>query len=419
MAENVILRRRVDEAGFTQAEFAEAVTSKLRSAGHPGSVSDRTVRNWLTGKTRWPHPRQRVALKALFGCPTQALGFVQPTSPLQSTPPEAPVLRRTFLTSGTATAAAVAVPALGNRRSVGTSDVLRLRSRLDTLNALDDQRGGHAALESAALGGAQESIALQQASASGRVRLRLFSVAADYSATAAWSCIDSRELDRATSHVDRALTLAGLAQDSTTQLRLWNFMSMLAYQRRRYSESVAAGHAALATGATRKDPLAASLAHARTAIAHAASGDRNAALRSLGHATDALGRADDRSRPSWMSFYGEAELHALSAVTYQELGESERAETASHQALSVLPHQFRRNRTSVTARLALAQLGQGDIDQACDTATSVYHLMGDDPIPERLRSLLGDFHRGLITLAPASTAAREWTDRVRTPGSKQ
>ena len=63
------------EAGFKQAELAEAVNEHLRSHGCEGTVSDRTVRNWLTGKTRWPHPRQRQALEAVFGCTAEELGF--------------------------------------------------------------------------------------------------------------------------------------------------------------------------------------------------------------------------------------------------------------------------------------------------------------------------------------------------------
>ncbi|WP_193514705.1 hypothetical protein [Streptomyces griseoloalbus] len=61
MEGNANLISLMQEAGFKQAELAEAVNAFLRSRGYDGTVSDRTVRNWLTGKTRWPHPRQREA----------------------------------------------------------------------------------------------------------------------------------------------------------------------------------------------------------------------------------------------------------------------------------------------------------------------------------------------------------------------
>ncbi|MDH6709253.1 hypothetical protein P3T27_005999 [Kitasatospora sp. MAA19] len=79
-------------------------------------------------------------------------------------------------------------------------------------------------------------------------------------------------------------------------------------------------------------------------------------------------------------------------------------------------------RWSAVAR-PLAQLGQREVEQATATATatatSVYALMGADPLPPRLRTLLGDFHRGLITLAPTSAVTREWTDRVHAQGGTQ
>ncbi|MEW1912549.1 hypothetical protein AB0442_29630 [Kitasatospora sp. NPDC085895] len=307
---------------------------------------------------------------------------------------------------------AVAVPAAASRSRVGMSDVQRLRARLDALMALDDQLGGHAALETAALAGARMARQLQQLPATDRVRRALFSVAADYTATAAWSCIDAREGTRAQQHLDRALALAGLAQDSTAQLRLWNSHAMLAYQRTDYTTAVAAGHAAHACAVTRTDPLTASLAHARTAIGHAAAGSRQAALRSLGHAGEALTRAHTQPRPSWLAFYGPAELAAITAITHQHLGQHDIAEWAAHRALAGIPEQFRRNRASATVRLALAQLHQGDTEQACATATGAYTLVGTDPIPARLRTLLGDFHRSLLTLAPRSAQTRQWTDRV-------
>lgn len=91
--------------------------------------------------------------------------------------------RRNFLTATTGTAAAVIVDT--RPYHVGTSDVIRFRSGLDTLMALDDKRGGHDGLERAALAGATEALTKLKQAASQRIRLRLFSIAADYTATAA------------------------------------------------------------------------------------------------------------------------------------------------------------------------------------------------------------------------------------------
>ncbi|MYZ38745.1 MULTISPECIES: helix-turn-helix transcriptional regulator [unclassified Streptomyces] len=281
------------ERGCTQAELADAVNGQLRSRGYEGTVSDRTVRNWLTGKTGWPHPRQREALGAVFGCTAEDLGFVPPAAGrAPTTSQEQPVRRRDFITATTGTTAAVVAPLASGPPIAGTSDVIRLRSGLDDLTRLDQDRGGHEPLEQAALAGA--------------------------------------------------------------------------------------------------------------------------ALRSLGHAEAALEKAEpEQPRPGWIAFYGPAELHALTAIVQDRVGNAVQAEAAGHKALSLIPEEFRRNRAMTLVDLALAQLHQQDIDQACATASQAFDLMAGHPLPGRLRSLLGDFYRDLIALAPTATFTREWSDRYR------
>ncbi|GAA1501460.1 hypothetical protein GCM10009760_64320 [Kitasatospora kazusensis] len=419
MGDNIALRQAIAELGIGHAELARRINQYTESvSGRYGTCTERTVHNWVTGKTRWPNAKQRAGLEAVFDCTAEQLGFT-PRGQRPASPPEEPVRRRTFITSGPTAAAAVAVPMLATRHSVGFTDVDRVSAGLRKLDALDDRRGGHVALERAALRGADEVIALQRnGTASDRVRQHLFSAAADFTAVAAWSCIDARELDRAQQHLDRCVTYAGLAQDSTAQLRAWNSLAMLAHQQHQHGDAVAAARAAQSTSITRRDPLFASLAHARTAVGLANLGDRQGALRSIGLAEDALGRARDAARPSWVAFYGAPELHALTAIVRDRLGDAEQAESASHRALATLPAQFRRNRALAKARLALAQLHQGELELATKTAGSVFDLMTDAPIPGRMRTLLGDFYRELLTLSATTPAAREWADRFRTEWSR-
>jgi hypothetical protein len=415
MEDNQSLGSALQHRGLTQAELADQVNAQLIHAGHEGTVGDRTVRNWLTGKTKWPHPRQRHALEAVFGCTAEELGFRPPAGQGRCTnASEDSVRRRNFLTATSATTAAVAAPLLVSPSRVGASDVFRLRSALDALMELDDTRGGHDALEKAALAGAAEALHKQRLGATQRIRLRLFSVAADYTATAAWSALDARRGERAEALLGRALYLAGMAQDPVAELRVWNSYAMLAHQRGGHLEAVDSGLAAQSTAATKRDPFFASLAYARTAVGHANLGDRQAALRSLGRAQESLAKARlPEARPSWAAFYGAAELTAITAIVRDRIGDSADAEAASHQALASIPEQFRRNRALATARLALAQLHQRDIDQACTTASNAFELMSGSPLPGRMRFLLGDFHRDLITLAPTAAIAQEWADRYR------
>ncbi|MFF3242981.1 helix-turn-helix transcriptional regulator [Streptomyces sp. NPDC002870] len=408
MVSNVALKSRMIELGLTQEELARRMNDALDEiTGRPGDVSDRTVRNLVSGKTRRPIGRTCVALERVFDCPVKDLGFSPPRT---AVPPEDPVRRRTFITSATGTAAASFVPA---SRRVGAADVERLQDGLDHLTTLDDRRGGHSALEEAALAGAQLALRLQQSGVSERVRQRLFSVAADYTTRAAWSCIDDRRLDQAQQHLGRSMVFAGMAQDSAAQFSAWNQIAMLSRQRRRHTDAISAAQAAQALPITRRDPLFASLAHARLAIGHSNRNDRHTALRSLGYAEEALDKARPVSRPSWIGFYGPAELLAITAIVQQRLGLSAEAEASSHRALAITPDRYRRNRALSTVRLALAQLHQGDLDLACATASDVFSIMEGAEIPGRIRTELGDFHRSVQDHAPKSQQAAELTDRLR------
>lgn len=327
--------------------------------------------------------------------------------------------RRNFLSAATGAAVAMVAPVDSRPYIVGTSDVIKLRSGLDALMALDASVGGHEALERSALAGADEALEKVRHAASQRIRQRLYSVAANYTATAAWAAIDGRQLDRAQARLDRALYFVGMAKDPVAELRVWNSYAMLAHQRDSFTDAVDAGYAAQATAIARRDPFYGSLAHARTALGHATLGDRQATVRSLGYAEEALNKAtEDEKRPSWVRFYGAAELMAMTAIARDRIGDSAESEAASHKALGSLPKQFKRNRALATARLALAQVHQRDVGQACTSASTVFDLMSGHAIPGRMRSLLGDFYRDLITLAPTASVAREWGDRYRSEWSR-
>ncbi|MFI0901899.1 XRE family transcriptional regulator [Streptomyces sp. NPDC020983] len=406
---------------MSAAELADAVNAAVAQfTGRIGTTSERTVFRWLSGENQWPQERQRRALELVTNLTVEALGF-RPRGKKGTTEPalsEDPDVRRRQLFGVAAGTAAAAIPLDQGRPSrVGTSDVIRLRDGVERLVALDAERGGNG-LEQAALAGAAEALALQKQATTQRVRQRLFALASDFTATAAWSLIDAGRLDGAGRHLDRALTLAGLAQDSEMAMQTWNLRAMLARQRRDYAESVAASEAAQATAIARRSPLHTSLAHARTAVGLAHSGDARMALRWLGRAEDALAKADlTRPASTWISFYGPAELYSLTAIVQDVVGRPAEAEAASHRALAALPQSYRRNRAHTTARLALAQLHQNDVEQACATSGTVFVIMAGTPLPGRMRQLLGDFQRDLIARAPSARIAHEWTDRYRTEWS--
>ncbi|MGW0916991.1 XRE family transcriptional regulator [Streptomyces sp. NPDC002784] len=416
MGVNLILQRRMKQLGLTQEELAAQLNTALQEiTGRPGEVSSRTVRNLLNGSSRRPIGRTCAALERVFGCPVADLGFSAPSS--MQFPPEDPVRRRDFIVSTTGTASA-AVPIVKQRRAVGMTDVARASAAMNELVEADDRQGGHTSLATAALNARAQVLQLQQQNATERVRRALYALAAEFTTIAAWSCIDLRDLDTAQQHLHEATTFAGLSQDPPTGMHVWINMAMLAYQRKNWHEQLAAAQAATATPAARRDPFFGSMGRVRLALAHSSLGDLRAAQRALGAAQDTLGRAAEIERPRWTAFYGPAELNHLAAIILNHNGESAEAEAMAHRALARIPPEFQRNRALATCQLALAQLRQGEPEQATATAATVFTIMDGTPLPGRMRTLIGDFHRDLFRLAPSATYARDWADRMRDEWSR-
>lgn len=151
----------------------------------------------------------------------------------------------------------------------------------------------------------------------------------------------------------------------------------------------------------------------RLALAHSSLGDPRAAKRALGSAQETLRKAVEDDRPRWTAFYGPAELNHLAAVILNRNGEATDAEAMAHRALAKIPAEFQRNRALATCQLALAQLRQDEPERATATAATVFQIMDGAPLPGRMRTLIGDFHRDLFRLAPSTTYARDWADRMR------
>jgi transcriptional regulator with XRE-family HTH domain len=406
----------MQELGLTQEELAGQLNKALLDiTGQPGEVSSRTVRNLLSGQSKRPISRTCAALERVFGCPVEDLGLSAPRS--MQHPPEEPVRRRDFIASTTGTAAAAA-PVIKTHNSVGMTDVARIAAGMNQLIEADDRQGGHTSLASAALEKRAAVLALQQKRASERVRRALYALAAELTTITAWAYIDLRDLDTAQKYLHESSTFAGLSQDPPTGMRVWINVAMLAYQRKSWAEQLAAAQAAEASAAARRDPFFSSLGRVRVALAHATLGDSKAAQRSLDAAQETLHRALEGERPRWTAFYGTAELNHLAAIIFNHNGQHAHAEAMAHRALATIPPEFRRNRALATCQLALAQLRQGEPEQATQTAASVFTIMDGTPLPGRMRTLIGDFHRDLYRLTPSTSYARDWADRMREEWSR-
>lgn len=427
MTENVLLASYMEAAGLKQAELAQRLNAHIEClTNKPGSLQDRHIRNWLTGKTRWPQERQRRALEAEFEVSAEQLGFIRParhnrtegpaTPPAQ---PEDPVKRRGFTTAavGIAALALLPVPAAASRPRVGMRDLNELELAFNQLVAADNLAGGTVKLETRALAFAHHAMErLAVGTMSERVKDRLYFLAAAFTGTALWAAVDDHAPGRAKGHLERALHLARLSRNPEIELRLWGHAALLAAQRPGgLREAMDAAQVARRSTACRRDPLLGSFASARLAGVQAQSGDHQGSLRSLEHARTAFDRADPGAqRPAWICFYDTAELDGLSALVMARIGRHAEAEAYLHRTLGGLRTGYVRNRRYYTLNLALAQLHQGEAGQACATALGVLPEQASDSLTGRTGRLLARFDKDLVKVAPRSHCTSDWTARYLT-----
>lgn len=108
-----------------------------------------------------------------------------------------------------------------------------------------------------------------------------------------------------------------------------------------------------------------------------------------------------------MGFYDQAELNSLAAFTYLRLRKWEEAEVHAHRCLAALRPSLERNGALTYANLALAQLGQGDIEPAVSAARTVAAGMTGHG---RISVLLHDFTTRLTSVAPRSPETTAWLE---------
>ncbi|MFI0780916.1 XRE family transcriptional regulator [Streptomyces sp. NPDC021212] len=395
---NQALQTALDDAGLTQEKLAEALNKAIeRMTGRPGRISDRVVRRWLSGQTRWPHELQRRALTMTLGREPVELGFVPPPGRPSVAVPEDNVNRRQALSTGVALGAAVAAPVPAAPYRVGMTDVRALQGRFAKLVAADHKKGGERQTEAAALALADEAVALRQRGAcSQRVRLALYATAAACVSSAMWAATDGRRFDAALRHHERAASLAQESGDQAILFRIWSHKGSLYRHLGRPADALDANDVARRLSITRRDPLFASLGHARHAAILGLARDKAGVDRALDCARDAMRRADHgERRPLWLTaFYDEAEVHSLAVTAYLAVGRPAEAEAQAHASLTLFRPHLVRSRGITTARLARAQLGQGEAERAVATAVSI---AVEHP---RVRSMLDSFTRDLRRIAP-------------------
>ncbi|PVC92484.1 transcriptional regulator [Streptomyces sp. CS014] len=400
-------------------EFAAAVRRAAREIGEQVACDARYIGRVESGEIRCPnYAYERVFLHMFPGASLTDLGFSAresvrgrgarvvseppPSPPPTAASPAAPsprdtdpddipeesdVLRRVFMTSGTATVAAASLglggaPAsaarisLPTQRRVGEAEVLAVEKAVRQIRLLDDRHGADGLYRRAAqpLRAAYEL--LDAGSTARRATSdRLHAGAGELAISVGWLAHDSGRFDDARSHYAEALATARLAGDASLEAHAFCNTSFLARDAGRPREAVRAAEAGQRAARTLGSPRLLALLALREAGGRAGLGDRTGCDRAIGRARAAFDRGPAGVDPEWMSFFREAELELLEAQCWSALGDWSRAARHGRRAVVLQDAHFTRNLALYRAQLTGDLARAGRADEAAATGHQVLDLL--------------------------------------------
>ncbi|GAA2228828.1 hypothetical protein GCM10010232_13640 [Streptomyces amakusaensis] len=420
---------------LSPGEFAASVRKAARQIGEQVSCDARYVGRVEAGEIRCPnYAYERVFLHMYPGLTLADLGFTAretvrggrrarrpPAEPAGAKGPvrepvgheatsagvghgekETDVLRRVFVTNGSAAVAAVSLglgsgagsgsgpgsaprpegpPALpgvvpGQRR-FGEPEVSAVEEAVRRIRLLDDRHGADGLYRRAARP-LRAAYALLDSGVSARRGAvdRLHSGAGELALSVGWLAHDSARFDDARSHYAEALATARVAADPALEAHAFSNTSFLARDAGRHREAVRSAQAGLLAARDLGSRRLLSLLSLREAGGWAGLGDRAECERALTRAHGHFGRGASDADPEWMSFFGLPELEALEAQCWAALGEWARAARHARRAAELQDRGFTRNLALYRAELAVDLAHGGVPDEAAAAGHRVLDLLG-------------------------------------------
>ncbi len=417
---NLRLKAAREGLRWTQKEMADAVEKHAVSVLglHDFVCSERKVQRWEAGV-----PPQKRAVRVLVSClrmsaaelglePDRAQRFRSDGSSatvledvLDSSWLEDDVLRRQFVS---AMPAVVAAPALvGSTQRLSMDHVDELRAAAERLWLIDNQVGGEN-LHPIAGQYLRRALPLLEGGGLETTRKAMHGAVGALAADAGWYAFDDADHPQARIYLNQGLLHARIAEDPVLEARILNDAANLALKEGRSREAVRAAQLGQRLVRDTGTPRMRALLTAREVGAWGQLRDKPAAEEAAARAWDHLSRADaDDPDPLWVTFVGEAELCGASALGDSDLGVHNRAVAGLERAVAVAGS-FPRNRVSLTAHLAHARLGAGDVEGACAAAEDAARSVASS---SRTSNVLAAFTRKLSS--HDARAARQFVQRWR------
>ena len=334
-------------------------------------VSASLISRWEHGVTqpRAPYPK---LLCRLFNATAEELGLVSP-SPLRITSTEL---------LGQAAGGFSHVP------SVNVDEVLALltdprasAATVRTLNACiadywrrDNEYGGEA-VRPAILGHLRYVLNLLKGSHPEALTRELHAIGAELACLVGWTYFDAQQFALARSYFTEAMGLARAIEDHLFMANVLSYLSLQATYEDKPADAASFVQAALGLIQRRHVPRVMALLKMREAFALASLGDRSGCHHALNAAQNAFGRVNTHDdTPTWASYFDETKLIVDTGIAHGRMEEYEKASRLIEQALQAEDRRHSRPLAFHYFWLATAQLGLGDLDQACQTATNTLTL---------------------------------------------
>ncbi|MBD0707877.1 MULTISPECIES: tetratricopeptide repeat protein [unclassified Streptomyces] len=406
---------------YSPAEFAAAVRRAAREIGEQVGCDARYIGRVEAGEIRCPnYAYERVFLHMFPGLSLSDLGFSAreavrgrrgagpgSTAPADITTrneEESDVLRRAFMTSGSATLAAVslglggtavAIPAPRGSHRIGETEVRAVEDAVREIRLLDDRYGAEGLYQIAAQP-LRAAYALLDSGGSARrsTEERLYAGAGELSLSVGWLAHDSGRQEDARSHYAEALSTARVAGNPALEAHAFCNTSFLARDSGRFREALRAAQAGLRAAGPLGSHRLRSLLSLREAGAWAGLGDRTACEQALGRAHGFFDRGPADGDPEWMSFFGEPEREALEAQCWSALGDWRRATRHAQRAAVLQNPHFARNLALYRTYLARDLAYAGRRDEAAAEARRVRDS-SDGVASARVRGMLTEIRRVL------------------------
>jgi tetratricopeptide (TPR) repeat protein len=314
--------------------------------------------------------------------------------------------------SGTWSEAPARTPAPGR---IGMTDVRQVEAATRALRALDYQYGGGFCRDAvvAQLSWGQQML---DSSAGEPVKQRLFTAIADLHSLAGWTSFDTGLMDSARGHFAQALDLAKHGGDHHLVANVLYRMGRVYLHQDAANDALKLFQLGQIAAQESGSELAVAVLCANEAWAYAMMGNEEQSVKLLGRCKDEFARADLASAESWVKFFTEADVYAMTGTVHTVLAMKNPEHTkyaipALSRAVDTYTDDMARSKAFMLSALATDHLLEGDIDhgariggKAIDCAESIKSAR----VKDRMRPLLAEAER-----RRNNADARDLADRLK------